>query len=213
MFYALASEAPTTAIWQSLFTLYVELGTAAGVVVIALLVYYLMKYRERPSMAARVEAKEETWKGAVATLAITGTILFIVEFQTFNSFGLVVPSPQAITNGLHISVVGRQWSWTFVYPNGHSQGNLTVPAGQDVVLTVTSIDVTHSIFIPSLAVGIDATPGKNNTFWFNQPQTGVYIIRCRELCGFGHAGMYTQLVVVTPAAYQAWYSKLGGAPA
>jgi len=124
-----------------------------------------------------------------------------------------VPPHQALTSGLHISVVGRQWSWTFIYPNGYSSGNLTVPAGQDVVLNVTSRDVTHSIFIPSLAVGIDATPGRNNVIWFNQPQTGTFVIRCRELCGIGHAGMFTKLVVLTPSAYQSWYSKLGVAKA
>src|SRR5438876_10244876 len=164
-------------------------------------------------MAAKVAAKEETWKGAVATLAVTGTVLFIVQFQTFASFGLIVPPPQALTSGLHISVVGRQWSWTFIYPNGYSSGNLTVPAGQDVVLNVTSRDVTHSIFIPSLAVGIDATPGRYNTMWFNATQTGVYIIRCRELCGVGHFTMFAKLTVVDPAKYDAWYSRLGGAPA
>ena len=213
MSYALASGAPTAAIWQSLFNLYVELGTVAGVVVIAWLMYYLVKYRARSSMTAKIEAKEETWKGAVATLAVTGTVLFIVQFQTFASFGLEVPPAQALTNGLRINVVGRQWSWTFVYPNGHSSGNLTVPAGQDVVLNVTSRDVTHSIFIPSLDVGIDATPGKNNMLWFNQPQTGTYIIRCRELCGIGHAGMFTKLVVLTPSDYQTWYAKLGATKA
>ncbi len=214
MLYALASEAPTAATWQSLFNLYVELGTVAGVVVIAWLLYYLVKYRARSSMAAKVEAKEETWKGAMATLAITGTLLIIVEVQTFASFGVVVPPPQALTSGLQIEVVGRQWSWTFVYPNGYSSvGNLTVPAGRDVVFSVTSRDVTHSIFIPSLDVGIDATPGKNNSMWFNQPQTGVFIIRCRELCGIGHVGMIAKLTVVDPSAYNAWYSKLGATQA
>ena len=58
MSYALASAAPTAAIWQSLFNLYVELGTVAGVVVIAWLMYYLVKYRARSSMAAKVEAKD-----------------------------------------------------------------------------------------------------------------------------------------------------------
>jgi len=214
MLYALASAAPTAATWQSLLNLYVELGTVAGVVVIAWLMYYLVKYRARSSMAAKVEAKEETWKGAVATLAVTGTVLFVVQFQTFASFGLIVPPHQALTSGLRIAVVGRQWSWTFVYPNGYaSVNNLTVPAGRDIVFNVTSRDVTHSIFIPSLAVGIDATAGRNNTMWFNQPQTGVYIIRCRELCGIGHAGMFAKLTVVDPAKFNAWYSKLGGAPA
>src|SRR5438445_10726940 len=196
MFYGLASEAPTAATWQSLFNLYVELGTVAGVVVIAWLLYYLVKYRARSSMAAKVEAKEETWKGAVATLAVTGTVSAIVQFQTVASFGLIVPPPQALASGLHIAVVGRQWSWTFVYPNGYaSVNNLTVPAGRDIVFNVTSRDVTHSIFIPSLAVGIDATAGRHNTMGFHQPQTGVHTSRCGELCGLGHAGMLAKLPV------------------
>jgi len=211
MLFALSAEAPTTAIWQSLFNLYTVLGTAAGAVVIAWLLYVLVKYRAGSSISAKVEAKEETWKGAVATLAITGTVLFIVAFQTFSSFALISPPPQALKNGLEIKVIGHQWSWTFVYPNGATvEANLTVPSGKDVVLNVTSRDVTHSIFIAALDAGIDAQPGKNNLMWFNEPQTGVYTIRCRELCGVGHVGMIAKLTVVPPEAFNAWYAKLGG---
>jgi len=212
MFYAVLAEPPTAATWQSLFNLYTAFGTVAGVLVIAWLMFILLKYRDRSSLTAKVEAKEETWRGAAATLAVTGTVLVIVAFQTFSSFSLIVPPPQAVTNGVHIRVIGHQWSWTFVYPNGAVvEANLTVPAGRDVVLNVTSRDVTHSIFIASLDVGIDAQPGKYNIMWFNEPRAGVYTIRCRELCGVGHAFMIAKLTVVNPAAYNAWYSKLGGA--
>jgi cytochrome c oxidase subunit 2 len=200
---------PTQATWQSLYSWYLYLGTAAGVIVMGWLLYNVVRYRAKgDSLTPRREHKEETWKGALVTVAISGTLLFLVEFQTFSSVGLMVP-PQT-PNALHIGVIGRQWSWTFVYPNGARRGNLTVPVNTVVILNITSVDVDHSFFIPAFSVGIDAIPGRTNTLWFTATQPGSYIIRCKELCGIGHAIMTAFVVALQQSNYQSFYSQLGG---
>lgn len=204
---------PTTALWLNLWWYYIVLGTAGGVVVIGYMVYNIVKYRYREGKKATyVEHTHTRWqaaKGVLMTLAVTGTVLGVVEYQSFADVGLIVP-PDPPSNMLDIGVIGAQFSWTFVYPNGVKVvDNLTVPQGQDVLLNITSVDVDHSFSLPALDVAKDATPGLHNIVWFDATNLGVYEIQCKELCGAGHAFMTAQLTVVNASAYDKWYATLG----
>ena len=64
-----------------------------------------------------------------------------------------------------IEAVGRQWIWTFRYPDHGgvgTEGVLHLPAGVPVDIVVTSQDVIHAFWIPRLAGKIDAVPGHVN---------------------------------------------------
>jgi plastocyanin len=63
-------------------------------------------------------------------------------------------------------------------------------------------------------VAKDALPGQYNTLWFNATQLGTFVndIRCKELCGIGHARMTGNFTVVTQAAYNSWYASLKTPP-
>ena len=202
---------PTVAIWTTLQNYYVILGTAAGVVVVAFMVYQIAKNRAKPGKPVPAFHEEEgdwgNWKGVVLTLCITGSVLAFVEYQTFASANLItIPDPP---NQLNVGVSGQQFSWSFTYPNGYTDfNNLTVPADQVVVLNITSRDVTHGFYIPALEVAKDAQPGIYTQLWFNATQTGVYTIECRQLCGVGHALMLSKLVVLSPSDYDKWYGAL-----
>lgn len=206
---------PTVAIWTTLSNYYVLLGTAAGVVVTAYMLFYIMKNRQKPGRAVPAYHHEEgdwgNWKGVVMLLCVTGSVLAFVEYQTFASASLLtIPDPP---NNMNVNVVGRQYSWSFTYPNGYTDfKNLTVPANQIVVLNVTSADVTHGFYIPALDVGKDAQPGITTQLWFNATQTGTFTIECRQLCGVGHALMISKLVVLSPSDYQKWYSAIPAQP-
>jgi heme/copper-type cytochrome/quinol oxidase subunit 2 len=56
-------------------------------------------------------------------------------------------------------------------------------------LLVTSNDVIHSLALPSLALKVDAIPGRLNSMGFviNRPST--YYGMCSELCGLLHGFM------------------------
>lgn len=212
MFFAalLSATPPTVQIFSTLQTYYLVLGGAAAVIVIGYMVYLIAKNRQRPGRTVPAYSEEHGdwggWKGVVLLLCITGSVLTFVEYQTFASANLVALPKNA---GMTIGVVGRQYSWSFTYPNGYTNfQNLTVPQGMVVILNITSADVTHGFFIPALDVAKDAQPGIYNQLWFNATQTGVFTIECRQLCGPGHATMVSQLVVDTPSQYSAWYSKL-----
>jgi heme/copper-type cytochrome/quinol oxidase subunit 2 len=69
-----------------------------------------------------------------------------------------------------------------------------VKVGDVVDLTIISLDVAHSFFIPQLGVHIDAIPGHVNHFWLRADQPGTYEIECTQFCGTGHYTMIAQLI-------------------
>jgi cytochrome c oxidase subunit II len=208
-------EAPTDVIWWSLFRTYMFLGFAAGTIVTGYMIYWIVKYRHKNVKEAPKFHEESgwgNWKSVLMTLLITGGALGFVEYQTFASVNLINP-PTGVDPPLTINVTGQQFVWIFTYPNGHTAfDNLTVPVNSIIILNMTSDDVDHSFSIPSLSVAKDAIPGEHNFLWFNATSVGKVVdgIRCKELCGVGHAGMIGNLTVVSQASYNKWYSSLGG---
>jgi cytochrome c oxidase subunit 2 len=123
---------------------------------------------------------------------------------------VAVDTPPA--GSLHVTVVARQFYWTFEYANGSSitfpngttktypngltvQNQLYVKAGEVVDFDIISLDVAHSFFIYELGVHIDAIPGHVNHYWLEADKPGTYKIECTQFCGTGHYSMTGELVV------------------
>ncbi|MBX3159154.1 MAG: cytochrome c oxidase subunit II [Deltaproteobacteria bacterium] len=122
---------------------------------------------------------------------------WVIGFRQYARF--VEPPP----NTLQIYVTGKQWMWTFAYPNGAaSNGILYVPAGRPVTLVMTSRDVIHSFFVPDFRVKRDVVPGRATTVWFEAPAAGRHHIFCTELCGVGHSTMRGEVVVLAAEEYE-----------
>ena len=78
-----------------------------------------------------------------------------------------------------------------------------------VKVTITSEDVIHSLYFPAFRTKMDAIPGRYTQLWFEATKVGTYHIFCAEYCGTNHSGMIGKVIVMEPAAYQAWLA--GGA--
>jgi cytochrome c oxidase subunit II len=108
-------------------------------------------------------------------------------------------------NPLRITVTGQQFAWSFTYPNKETYGVMRIPKGRHVLLTITSLDVIHSFWVPQFGQKQDAVPGQLNHLVITPTRLGAYPLICTELCGLGHSLMRSTVVVQTPAAYAAWY--------
>jgi len=86
-------------------------------------------------------------------------------------------------------------------------GELHVPVNRPVVAELSSKDVIHDFFLPSMRIGGDAIPGSLIPVWFTPIKTGTYEVICAQLCGLGHYGMKGTLVVDTLADYEAWLKE------
>jgi cytochrome c oxidase subunit II len=75
------------------------------------------------------------------------------------------------------------------------------------VISITSVDVIHSWWVPSLGGKVDAVPGYTTYTWFKAKGPALYHGQCAQLCGRQHAFMTALVDVVSPAAYQAWLTR------
>ncbi|HYM50414.1 MAG TPA: cytochrome c oxidase subunit II [Candidatus Limnocylindrales bacterium] len=196
-------------------TLSVVVFTAAAVPV-ALFVWVFLGYslvvfrsRTRPQTdAPRILAPGLAQIGWV--VATSALCLFLVVWGLVGVYEQAAAAP----NTLIVEVTGRQWAWTFAYPQYKLKiAALELPVNRPVEFRVTSVDVLHGFAIQDLGVRVDANPGEQVTSPTVTPtRTGTYDVRCIELCGLYHSLMFTSVHVVPDADFTAWILQHGGHP-
>jgi cytochrome c oxidase subunit II len=117
---------------------------------------------------------------------------------------LALPAP----SDLIIHVTGKQWWWRIQYVSAvgtvETANELRLPVGRRVELQLTSPDVIHSFWVPSLAGKMDAIPGRITRLAIEPSRTGTFRGACAEYCGASHALMAFDVVVVTPGEFETW---------
>jgi cytochrome c oxidase subunit 2 len=107
-----------------------------------------------------------------------------------------------------VNVRGEQWAWRYEYPStGAISDELHIPVDRRVHLIITSNDVIHSFWVPAFGVKQDAVPGRTTQIYVTATKTGTYSGMCAELCGLGHTGMTTTVVVSDQTALDTWLSQ------
>lgn len=121
----------------------------------------------------------------------------------------LVPTVLAIPeSGLSIRVTAKQWWWRFEYitPEGavETANELRLPLGERVALELSSPDVIHSFWVPSLAGKMDMIPGRVTRLALEPTRTGTFRGACAEYCGASHALMAFSVVVMEPERFRPW---------
>jgi cytochrome c oxidase subunit 2 len=211
-------------VFDTIFTVFLVLGTAVGVVVIGYMLYNGYKYRDGTEREeVRKADGDRPTLGELPTGGGGGRKLFLsfvlstivvvsLVLWTYATLLYVEGGAQAQPQDpIDVEVAGIQFAWKFTYENGHQElGTLRVPEDRAIRLNVTSEDVFHNFGAPALRVKTDAIPGQQTTTWFIAEETGTYQAKCYELCGVGHSSMYADIVVMEPDAYAEWYASTGG---
>lgn len=117
-----------------------------------------------------------------------------------------------------VEVTGRQFEWRIRYAGAdkiigtpddvHTVNDLHLPANEDVVIQIKSMDVLHSFFLPHVRVKQDVVPGMKQFVWFKGNKSGVYDIVCAELCGWGHYKMRGKMTLESREKFDAWLANL-----
>jgi cytochrome c oxidase subunit 2 len=213
-------------VFEQIFEVFLLLGTAVGVVVVAYTMYHALKYRDDGSgtdpYADKVERPEmgELPTGGTGgrkvfySFSISAIIVVSLIAWTYSQLLYIEQGPDpAQEEALEIDVEGYRFGWDFIYPNGHTANTLRVPQDRVVRLRVTATDVFHNFGIPELRVKTDAVPGQYTSAWFTANETGTYTAKCYELCGSGHSLMTTDVVVMPQDEYEEWYAEANGTAA
>ncbi|NOJ28621.1 MAG: hypothetical protein DA328_00445 [Nitrososphaeraceae archaeon] len=95
-----------------------------------------------------------------------------------------------------IKVIGQQWFWTFEHEDGTKEvGEVHVKKGIPYKFDLISQDVNHAFNVPDFTMTLDVIPGRLNTIWSTFDVPGIYLIQCREYCGYSHYNMKANLIV------------------
>jgi cytochrome c oxidase subunit II len=211
-FIPLAPHSPNAARSASAYYLILGFTSAIFVLVEALLVVFVWKYRSR-GRARTVEGAQVHGHTRLELLwtAIPVVILAVIAAFVFYELPGIDAAP-ASADPIHVTVEGHQFYWQFDYSNkARSIGTLHVPVGAVVDLKVVAPDVIHSWWIPELGGKVQAIPGHPNHVWFRADTIGAYHGQCAELCGLYHARMTATVLVQSSQAYQNYISKTAAA--
>lgn len=185
---------------------YVMLAVVAifFVLVEVLLVTFLVRYRRTKTNVVGANVHGNNKFEIVWTLIPAAILVCLGVYGVKDVYALQTPPAQPEV----IKVTGHMWFWEFEYPNGlKTRNDLRVPAGKNVLFEITSADVVHGFYIPSVRIQQDALPGRTTEFWIIPEDNKVgqtFDVPCDQFCGANHSKMDAKLQVMTPTDYANW---------
>jgi cytochrome c oxidase subunit 2 len=185
------------------------------------IVYFLIKYREKPGDPLPVQIHGHTKAEAIWTV-IPAIILAAVAIPTIKMIFDFARVPPASTR-IDACVTGHQWWWEYQYMKTTSDGcpaggqvgsdvsvttanELHIPIKTPIYLTLNSVDVIHSFWVPRLNGKQDVVPGHTNHITIEADFPGTYLGQCSQYCGLSHANMRLRVIAMTRSDYDAWVS-------
>lgn len=203
--------------------------TLITIFVLALLLYVMVRFRKsanpKPSRTSHHTGLEIAW-----TL-IPVLILVVIAIP---SLRLLYFLDRTHAADMTVKVTAHQWYWSYQYPDHgdftfdsrivrdadltaeqRRQGlrllavdnELVVPAEANIRVLVTSADVMHSFFMPSLGVQIYGIIGRNNETWMRINRPGVYYGQCNQICGTDHGYMPIAIRALPRAEFDRWVAQ------
>ncbi|MDH3584691.1 MAG: c-type cytochrome [Phycisphaerae bacterium] len=182
-------------------------------IIIVVMVYFAIKYRRPAGEKAPKTSSHNTGLELAWSLPPLVIVMYLF-YRGFVGFAELATPPE---DTYDIQVVGQQWNWQFVQPNGFTDpnGNLHIPAGRPVKLVMTSVDVLHSLWIPAFRVKQDVVPQRYSYVWFiadkptphaddpapegeastAQAVAHGLVLNCTEFCGDNHSLMNKRVIV------------------
>jgi cytochrome c oxidase subunit 2 len=205
--------APVSTPAESIFGLSVFVfSTVAGifVVVFALLVYALVRFRSQNS--SRTEPAQIYGSTQVELAWTVIPVLIVVAlFLAATRVILAVQNAPHPRNALEVTVIGHQYWWEYRYPglNIVTANELHVPISDPAHPTPTflkllSADTDHSFWVPRLGGKTDLIPNHPNHMWIDPHETGLFLGQCAQYCGTQHAKMLLRVYVQSREEFDRW---------
>jgi cytochrome c oxidase subunit II len=181
-----------------------------GLIVMAAVVYCIVKFRERPGHDSIPHQSHGNPKVEISLTALSAAILLVVAVPTVNTLFDISNRPK--DTAFEVTVIGQQWWWEFQYKSPGMEGivtatELVIPVGKKIRLSVTSRDVIHSFWIPKLNGKRDAVPNRVQPLNMEATTPGIYEGQCTEFCGLSHANMRQRVVALSEADFATWVAN------
>lgn len=211
----LAPEGPIARKQDGLWNLVFWVALAVFVVVEALLVLVLVRFRAKDGDH---ELPKQTHGNSVLEVLWTIIPALILAVIAVPTVSLIFELANAPENSLQVKVIAKQYWWEFEYTDDEGKGvvtanELVIPVGRPVQLEMVSTGqqpvpnpkdpgVIHSFWVPKLAGKQDVIPGHTRRLLLQADKPGVsYSGQCAEFCGLSHANMRMAVIAVTPEEF------------
>jgi len=160
-----------------------------------------------------------------------GPALVLVAIA-FPSFKLLYLMDEVIDPAMTVKVTGHQWYWEYEYADFLNEENETInfdsymknetslekgelrmlevdnpvilPIDTHIRFIITAADVLHDWAVPSLALKVDACPGRLNQASVIIERVGLYYGQCSEICGVLHSSMPIKIEAVDVEKFFTW---------
>lgn len=208
---ALNPQGPVAQEQLGLMKLTILVMSLVVIVVFAISIFVLIKFRRRKGDKSIPEQVEGSHKLEVIWTVIPIILLIIIAVPTVKSVFSLSKDYSQDPNALQVIVTAHQYWWEFEYPELgiKTAQELVVPTDRVISIQASTADVLHSFWIPSLAGKIDTNPDGNvNKMYFEAPKAGVYQGKCAELCGPSHGLMDFKVKAVEPSSFDRWQTAI-----
>ena len=225
-------QSPVTREIFNLHMLTASIATVIMIIVTAIIVYALWKFRKSTGYQAD-QNFNSSWFGTFGWILVPVLVLGIdlsIAGKASQTFDLVEDQSEA---DLTLKVVGSQWKWTYEYMDDDVKivSNLkkldpsdplylrdvdnpvVLPVGKRIRFLHTATDVLHAWWVPAIAYKKDSIPGYINETWAVIEKEGTYRGQCAENCGTGHGFMPIVVNAVSEEAFKSWIADQQAAKA
>src|SRR5258707_7312173 len=160
------------------------------IVVSALLVYSIVKFRATPANVDREPAQVYGSTQIELAWTIIPILIVVVLFAaTARVIHAIQDAPKPPT-AVEVTVIGHQFWWEYRYPAlGIVTANeLHIPVSdlsrpRPTFLQLLSADTDHSFWSPQLAGKTDLIPNLVNALWMDPHRPGMFLRQCAQYCG------------------------------
>ena len=201
-----------------------------GLSVLVPMFYFMWKYRESNVRDEDIQNITHNTKLEIAWTLIPTALMMVLFYYGYTSMKSLRTMPAA-SESIVIQVEGSKWKWKYEYPAnkaghvhkitsvydkkiGDVKRGLYVPVGTNIILEMTAPlnDVIHAYFVPAFRMKEDVVPGRVTKQWFKADIVGEYAVECAEYCGTAHSYMYSKIIVMEQADYDAWFESSAKSP-
>jgi cytochrome c oxidase subunit 2 len=194
-----------------------------GVLVAVAFVYNVVRFRVRKRRQGRADELGElpdpvqvhgNFRLEIAWTLIPAAILAAVAVFSLPTIFAIRDADASDEQDFEVTVYGHQWWWSYEYnldddpePEIETANDLVIPAGQRIEVELTSRDVIHSFWVPSLTGTLDVVPGRAHRMVISADEPGAYDGQCKEYCGLSHAYMRARVVALSESEFETWLEQ------
>jgi cytochrome c oxidase subunit II len=205
---ALSPAGPRAQRIADLMLLFFSVSAVVYLIVIAVLVWAMLRRRASGlPQTERAVAESRAQFAIAAAVAVTVVTLIGLAVADFFTDRYLNGRPK---DAMRIVVTGHQYWWEVEYDDAvpsqrlRTANELHIPVGKPVELVLTSRDVIHSFWVPSITGKKDLIPGYSTSEVLIAERPGLYTGQCAEFCGAQHSQMRLVVHADTPERFEQW---------